>query len=47
MMSVRKAVVIGYGSIGQRHIRLLNSLGIATVVVSKHQIDVEKKLFNH
>ncbi|WP_107923580.1 Gfo/Idh/MocA family protein [Lysinibacillus parviboronicapiens] len=42
MMSVRKAVVIGYGSIGQRHIRLLNSLGIATVVVSKHQIDVEK-----
>lgn len=42
MMSVKKAVVIGYGSIGQRHIKLLNGLGIATVVVSKRYIDAEK-----
>jgi predicted dehydrogenase len=34
-----KALVIGYGSIGQRHARLLNELGCATAVISKHQID--------
>lgn len=38
-MRVKKAVVIGYGSIGQRHTRLLNSLGIITAVVSKRHIN--------
>ncbi len=42
MMRVKKAVVIGYGSIGQRHTRLLNSLGIMTAIVSKRHIDTGK-----
>ncbi|OMC81808.1 hypothetical protein BK130_13550 [Viridibacillus sp. FSL H8-0123] len=42
-MSLKKAVVIGYGSIGKRHTRLLNGLGITTVVVSKRHIDVENR----
>lgn len=42
MMRVKKAVVIGYGSIGQRHTRLLNSLGIMTSIVSRRHINAEK-----
>jgi predicted dehydrogenase len=34
-----KALVIGYGSIGQRHVRLLNELGCKTAVISTRQID--------
>lgn len=30
------ALVIGYGSIGARHVRILNELGMAVSVVSKH-----------
>lgn len=45
MMHVHKAVVIGYGSIGQRHTRLLESLGISTVVVSRRSI-TEKKSYS-
>lgn len=33
------ALVIGYGSIGQRHVRLLNELNCKTAVISKRQID--------
>ncbi len=32
-------IVIGYGSVGQRHVRLLNELGCKTAVVSRRQID--------
>ncbi|MER2007815.1 MAG: Gfo/Idh/MocA family oxidoreductase [Psychrobacillus sp.] len=38
MTKIKKSVVIGFGSIGQRHYRLLTSLGISTVVVSKRNI---------
>ena len=41
-MNVHKAVVVGYGSIGQRHTRLLESLGISTVVVSRRSISGKK-----
>ncbi len=34
-----KALVIGYGSIGARHARLLAELGCATAVVSRRQVD--------
>jgi predicted dehydrogenase len=34
-----RALVIGYGSIGARHARLLNELGCATAVLSRRQID--------
>lgn len=42
MMNVNKAVVVGYGSIGQRHTRLLESLGISTVIVSRRSISDKK-----
>ncbi|WP_313892586.1 Gfo/Idh/MocA family oxidoreductase [Psychrobacillus sp.] len=42
MMQVSKAVVVGYGSIGQRHTRLLESLGVSTVVVSRRSIADKK-----
>lgn len=42
MTNVKRAVVIGYGSIGERHTKILSSLGIPTAVVSRHPIDVEK-----
>jgi predicted dehydrogenase len=34
-----RALVIGYGSIGSRHARLLTELGCATAVMSRRQID--------
>ena len=34
-----RALVIGYGSIGSRHARLLTELGCATAVMSSHLID--------
>lgn len=34
-----KALVIGYGSIGARHARILTDLGCATAVVSRRQVD--------
>jgi Predicted dehydrogenases and related proteins len=34
-----KALVIGYGSIGQRHSRILASLGIETAVLSRRSVD--------
>lgn len=34
------ALVVGYGSIGQRHTRLLMDLGYKTIVVSKRKLDV-------
>ena len=34
-----KALVIGYGSIGQRHARLLQDLGLETAVVSRRAVD--------
>ncbi|KWX88722.1 oxidoreductase, partial [Paenibacillus riograndensis] len=34
-----RAIVIGYGSIGQRHVRLLQSLNIETAVVSQRKVD--------
>lgn len=46
MMDVHKAVVVGYGSIGQRHTRLLESLGISTVVVSRRMIADKKSYSN-
>ncbi len=42
MMNEHKAVVVGYGSIGQRHTRLLESLGISTVIVSRRSISDKK-----
>ena len=41
-MNVHNAVVVGYGSIGQRHTRLLESLGISTVVISRRSISGKK-----
>ncbi len=37
-----KALVIGYGSIGMRHARLLEGLGLDTAVVSRREIDTPK-----
>jgi predicted dehydrogenase len=37
-----KALVVGYGSIGSRHARLLNELGCRTAVVSSREIDFNK-----
>ena len=34
-----KALVIGYGSIGQRHVKLLQDLGLETAVVSRRAVD--------
>ena len=34
-----KALIIGYGSIGQRHARLLQGLGLETAVVSRRAVD--------
>ena len=36
-----KALVIGYGSIGSRHVRLLQDLGLTVAVVSRRAIDHE------
>ena len=36
---LQRALVIGYGSIGARHARLLSELGCHTAVVSKREID--------
>ena len=37
-----KALVIGYGSIGMRHARLLQELGMDTAVVSRRSVGAEK-----
>ena len=34
-----KALVVGYGSIGSRHVRILTELGCSTAVVSKRAVD--------
>ena len=34
-----KALVIGYGSIGARHARILTEIGFRTTVVSSREID--------
>lgn len=39
-MTASRALVIGYGSIGRRHDRLLRQLGLETAVVSKQQLDI-------
>ena len=36
-----KALVIGYGSIGRRHARLLNESSVPVAVVSRRQVDAE------
>ena len=33
------AIVVGYGSIGRRHVRVLHELGCETAVVSRRQVD--------
>jgi predicted dehydrogenase len=33
------AIVVGYGSIGQRHVRVLNELGCETIVVSRRAVE--------
>src|SRR5579871_5307487 len=38
MIGVR-SIVIGYGSIGQRHARLLEELGVNTAIVSRRRLD--------
>lgn len=38
-MGKQKCVVIGYGSIGQRHARILNELGYRVAVVSRRTVD--------
>ena len=35
-----KALVVGYGSIGSRHARLLTSLGCEVAVLSSRDVDV-------
>ena len=38
---MNRALVIGYGSIGSRHARLLSSMGVATAVLSARNVDFE------
>ena len=38
-----KAMVIGFGSIGQRHVRLLEQMGLDVGVVSRRDIDVGRR----
>lgn len=38
-----KALVLGFGSIGQRHFRLLGDLGLDVAVVSRRDVDVEHR----
>lgn len=40
MSSAVKVIVVGYGSIGQRHARVLKSLGATVAVVSRRVVDV-------
>ena len=37
-----KALVIGYGSIGMRHARLLGDLGLDVAVVSRRTVEAPK-----
>ena len=37
-----KALVIGFGSIGRRHARLLEELGVDVAVVSRRDVDAPK-----
>ena len=39
MMNKQICVVVGYGSIGQRHARILNELGHRVAVVSRREVD--------
>jgi predicted dehydrogenase len=41
-----KALIIGYGSIGSRHARALDSLGLDVAVVSRRDVDVKKTYTN-
>lgn len=43
---MRRALVIGYGSIGARHVRVLRELGLEVAVVSRH-CDAEKNVFRN
>ena len=43
---MRKTLVVSYGSIGQRHARLLNELEFEVAVVSRRSIDVEPHYSN-
>jgi len=52
-MGKQKCVVVGYGSIGQRHARILNELGHQVAVVSRRKVnyphlysDIKKALLN-
>ncbi len=36
-----KALVIGYGSIGRRHVRLVGELGLSVAVVSRRDVDAD------
>lgn len=37
---IRQALVIGYGSIGARHVRVLSELGLQVAVVSGHAVEL-------
>jgi len=39
MLSKKRIIIIGYGSIGQRHTRILNELGHHVAVVSRRKVD--------
>lgn len=41
-----KAIVIGYGSIGQRHARLLQAMNIETAVVSGREVNFPQHYYN-
>jgi predicted dehydrogenase len=41
--SNRRALVIGFGSIGQRHARLLSELGCETAVLSRREVDFPRR----
>lgn len=41
-----RAIVIGYGSIGQRHARLLQSMNIETAVVSRREVSFPQRYFD-
>ena len=41
---MKTALVIGFGSIGQRHVRLLREMGLSVHVYSRRTLPEEKKL---
>jgi len=43
---MKRALVVGYGSIGMRHSRLLKSLDLEVAVVSRRPVDFEPRYSN-